>query len=105
MGTPTTRKNSVRVPATPWGSASGPSLDRIARTQADYDRLRTAYLAVLQRDPPHEVALAMLGSDLDRIHRQLQALLGLPPRPYAPGPSVLLRRERSGPGARTSERS
>ena len=76
-------------------AAAGPS-GLIVQTQADYERLRAAYLALLQRDPQHDVALAMLGADLDRVHRRLQALMGLPPRPYAPGPSVLLRREWSG---------
>jgi hypothetical protein len=66
---------------------------QIASAEADYQRLRAAYLDLLQRDPEHEVALAMVGADMDRAHARLQALLGLPSRPYAHEPSAALRRE------------
>ena len=50
----------------------------VARAEADYQRLRAAYLDVAKNEPGHEVALAMIGADMDRAHAHLQALIGLP---------------------------
>jgi len=65
----------------------------VERAQDDYQRFRTAYLRVARDEPGHEVALAMLGSDMDRAHAHLQALIGLPRLPYTHEPSTVVRRE------------
>jgi hypothetical protein len=67
--------------------------DEVARADADYQRLRTAYLEIAQSDPTHEVALAMIGADMDRAHARLQALIGLPRLPFTHEPSSVMRRE------------
>jgi len=67
---------------------------RVAEAQQDYDRLREAYLEVVKTDPYHEVALALLGDDLDRAHAALQSLLGVEPPAGSPPPSRTLRRSR-----------
>ena len=65
----------------------------VARAEADYQRLRAAYLEVARSEPGHEVALAMIGADMDRAHARLQALIGLPRLPYTHEPSAVVRRE------------
>lgn len=65
----------------------------VARAEADYQRLRAAYLEVAKNEPGHEVALAMIGADMDRAHARLQALIGLPRLPFTHEPSAVLRRE------------
>lgn len=65
----------------------------IARAQADYSRLRGAYLGIATHEPDHEVALALIGSDMDRAHARLQALIGLPQLPFTHDPTKVLRRE------------
>lgn len=67
--------------------------DEVARADADYQRLRNAYLDVAQNEPTHEVALAMIGADMDRAHARLQALIGLPRLPFTHEPSTVMRRE------------
>lgn len=67
--------------------------DEVARADADYQRLRTAYLDVAHAEPTHEVALAMIGADMDRAHARLQALIGLPRLPFTHEPSSVARRE------------
>ena len=67
--------------------------DEVARADADYQRLRNAYLDVAQAEPTHEVALAMIGADMDRAHARLQALIGLPRLPFTHEPSSVARRE------------
>jgi hypothetical protein len=67
--------------------------DEVARADADYQRLRNAYLDIAQNEPTHEVALAMIGADMDRAHARLQALIGLPRLPYTHEPSSVMRRE------------
>jgi hypothetical protein len=67
--------------------------DEVARADADYQRLRNAYLDIVQHDPTHEVALAMIGADMDRAHARLQALIGLPRLPFTHEPSAVMRRE------------
>lgn len=67
--------------------------DEVARADADYQRLRNAYLQVAQDEPTHEVALAMIGADMDRAHARLQALIGLPRLPFTHEPSTVMRRE------------
>ena len=54
--------------------------NEVARAEADYQRLRAAYLDIAKNEPGHEVALAMIGADMDRAHAALQALIGLPPK-------------------------
>ncbi len=42
--------------------------NEVARAEGDYQRLRAAYLEVAKNEPGHEVALAMIGADMDRAH-------------------------------------
>jgi hypothetical protein len=65
----------------------------VSRAEADYQRLRAAYLEVAKNEPGHEVALAMIGADMDRAHARLQALIGLPRLPFTHEPSAVVRRE------------
>jgi hypothetical protein len=67
--------------------------EEVARADADYQRLRNAYLEVAQNEPTHDVALAMIGADMDRAHARLQALIGLPRLPFTHEPSAVMRRE------------
>ena len=67
--------------------------DEVARADGDYQRLRNAYLEIAETDPTHEVALAMIGADMDRAHGRLQALIGLPRLPFTHEPSAVMRRE------------
>ena len=67
--------------------------DEVARADADYQRLRNAYVEIAQGTPTHEVALAMIGADMDRAHARLQALIGLPRLPFTHEPSAVMRRE------------
>ena len=66
---------------------------QVARAEADYQRLRAAYLEIARNEPGHEVALAMIGADMDRAHASLQALIGLPKLPFTHEPSTVMRRE------------
>ena len=67
--------------------------EEVARADADYQRLRGAYLDVAQNEPSNEVGLAMIGADMDRAHARLQALIGLPRLPFTHEPSSVARRE------------
>ncbi|HSV78409.1 MAG TPA: hypothetical protein VLK85_04265 [Ramlibacter sp.] len=67
--------------------------DEVQRADGDYQRLRNAYLDIAREDPTHEVALAMIGHDMDRAHARLQALIGLPRLPFTHEPSTVMRRE------------
>lgn len=58
----------------------------LARAEEDYQRLRAAYVKVARDEPGHEVALAMIGCDMDRAHAVLQSLIGLPRMPYTHDP-------------------
>ncbi len=63
------------------------------RAEADYQRFRAAYLEIARNEPGHEVALAMVGADMDRAHARLQNLIGLPKLPFTHEPSTVIRRE------------
>jgi len=65
----------------------------VTRAEGDYQRLRAAYLEIAKNEPGHEVALAMIGADMDRAHATLQALIGLPRLPFTHEPSTVVRRE------------
>jgi hypothetical protein len=65
----------------------------VSRAEADYQRFRNAYLDIAKNEPGHEVALAMIGADMDRAHARLQALIGLPKLPFTHEPSTVIRRE------------
>jgi hypothetical protein len=65
----------------------------VSRAEADYQRFRNAYLEIARNEPGHEVALAMIGADMDRAHARLQALIGLPKLPFTHEPSTVIRRE------------
>ena len=71
--------------------------DEVARADADYQRLRNAYLDIVEKEPTHEVALAMIGADMDRAHARLQALIGLPRLPFTHEPSTVMRRDAQHP--------
>ncbi|HZY19112.1 MAG TPA: hypothetical protein VFE82_11580 [Ramlibacter sp.] len=63
----------------------------LARAEEDYQRLRAAYVEVARNEPGHEVALAMVGADMERAHSVLQALIGLPRMPFTHDPSRTVR--------------
>ncbi len=86
---PNTRTQPVRTTY----AAVNASRQEIRRAEADYQRFRTAYLEVARHEPGHEVALAMIGADMDRTHARLQALMGLPRLPFTHEPSTVVRRE------------
>ncbi|MBL0420199.1 hypothetical protein JI739_07545 [Ramlibacter sp. AW1] len=65
----------------------------VAQAEADYQRFRAAYLEIAKNEPGHEVALAMIGADMDRAHARLQTLMGLPRLPFTHEPSTVVRRE------------
>jgi hypothetical protein len=65
----------------------------LARAEEDYERLRTAYVKIAHDEPGHEVALAMVGADMDRAHAMLQSLIGLPRMPFTHDPSKTVRRD------------
>jgi hypothetical protein len=65
----------------------------VTRAEGDYQRLRAAYLEIAKNEPGHEVALAMIGADMDRAHAALQTLIGLPRLPFTHEPSTVVRRE------------
>ena len=67
--------------------------EEVARADSDYQRFRNAYLETVQNEPTHEVAMAMIGADMDRAHARLQALIGLPRLPFTHEPSTVMRRE------------
>ena len=67
--------------------------EEVSRADADYQRLRNASLEIARTEPGHEVALAMVGADMDRAHARLQALIGLPRLPFTHEPSSVVRRE------------
>ncbi|MDB5861163.1 MAG: hypothetical protein JWQ76_4852 [Ramlibacter sp.] len=67
--------------------------EEVARADSDYQRLRSAYLDLVENEPTHEVALGMIGADMDRCHGRLQALIGLPRLPFTHEPSTVMRRE------------
>lgn len=67
--------------------------DEVARADADYQRLRAAYLELVQNEPTNEVGMAMIGADMDRAHARLQALIGLPRLPFTHEPSSVMRRD------------
>ena len=69
--------------------------EEVARADADYQRLRNAYLDIADKEPTHELALAMIGADMDRAHARLQALIGLPRLPFTHEPSAVMRRDAS----------
>lgn len=65
----------------------------VQRAESDYQRFRAAYLEIARHEPGHEVALAMVGADMDRAHARLQTLIGLPKLPFTHEPSTVMRRE------------
>jgi hypothetical protein len=67
--------------------------EEVARVDGDYQRLRNAYLEIAENEPSNDVALAMIGADMDRAHARLQALIGLPRLPFTHEPSGVMRRE------------
>ncbi len=82
----------ARGPRTEYARLTA-SQHEITRAEADYQRFRAAYLEVARNEPGHEVALAMIGADMDRAHARLQALMGLPRLPFTHEPSTVVRRE------------
>ncbi|MEP6790346.1 MAG: hypothetical protein ABI907_03180 [Ramlibacter sp.] len=65
----------------------------VTDAEADYQRLRAAYLDVARSEPENEVGLAMIGADMDRAHAHLQSLIGLQSLPFTHDPSMVVRRE------------
>lgn len=67
--------------------------EEVARADGDYQRLRNAYMDIAQKEPENDLALAMIGFDMDRAHSRLQALIGLPRLPFTHESSAVMRRE------------
>lgn len=77
----------------------------LTRAEQDYERLRSAYVTLARSEPGHEVALAMVGADMDRAHALLHARIGLlqaqpapavvPPAPAAVRPRARERAKES----------
>ena len=65
----------------------------VSRAEADYQRLRAAYVEIAQNDSGNEVGLAMIGADMDRAHFNLQTLIGLPRLPFTHETTTVVRRE------------
>ncbi len=61
--------------------------------QADYQRTRAGYLDMLASEPDHELALAMIGADLDRAYARLKSMVNLPAQAFDIEPSAVLRRQ------------
>jgi hypothetical protein len=66
----------------------------LSRAEEDYQRLRSAYLELAQQEHGHEVALAMVGADMDRAHACLQQLAGLRRLPFTHEPKAVQRETR-----------
>ena len=59
------------------------------RAEQDFGRLRSAWLQMARDEPGNDVALSMLGADMDRAHAALQLFAGqrqlpLPSKPASP---------------------
>ena len=67
--------------------------DEAGKADADYRRLRGAYLELVRKEPTNDVALAMVGADMERAQARLQSLAGLPRSPFTLEPGPLVRRE------------
>lgn len=61
----------------------------LSRAEADYLRLRAAWVGIARDEPGNEIGLAMVGADMERAHAALQALIGMP---ADPGPAPAPRR-------------
>lgn len=64
----------------------------LVRAEADYDRLREAW-PDLAKGEPNEVALAMVGADMERASHWLQSLIGLRELQFTHGRSQVGERE------------
>ena len=64
----------------------------LTRAESDYQRLQQAYLE-LARGEPNEVALAMVGADMERAGAALQSLSDLRQLPFPHQPSRVGPRE------------
>lgn len=67
--------------------------EQLAHAEGDYQRLRAAYLQIMKNESDHEVALAMVGADMNRAHARLQTLTGLPRLPFTRDASAVMQRE------------
>ncbi len=59
----------------------------VVRAHEAYQQLRDAYLQVARDEPGHEVAMAMIGADMDRAQARLRALVGSDQPPGVDVPS------------------
>lgn len=73
----------------------------VMRAAQDYERLRAAYLALAREEDRHDVALAMVGADMERAHVALQSLAGVRSTPFAP----VLRRVMRAEGLRLAQQT
>jgi hypothetical protein len=64
----------------------------LADAQADYQRFRAAYVQIAREEPGHEVALAMVGADMDRAYARVQRLSRVPTTPFTHEPLILSQR-------------
>lgn len=65
----------------------------VDRAEEDYQRLRSAFLELTRQENGHEVALAMIGADMERAHARWQALGGGRQAPFSPEPTLASRLE------------
>ncbi|HSV47222.1 MAG TPA: hypothetical protein VLJ58_15645 [Ramlibacter sp.] len=67
----------------------------LSDAEADYQRFRAAYVKIARDEPGHEVALAMVGADMDRAYARLQRLSQAPTMPFTSEPAFLAERTNS----------
>ncbi|MCY7319456.1 MAG: hypothetical protein LH617_12155 [Ramlibacter sp.] len=63
----------------------------LVRAEQDYERLRLAYLTLARDEAGNEVAISMVGADMDRAHAALQLLAGQRQLPFASAPAPAMR--------------
>lgn len=67
------------------------ALSELARAEQDYQMLRLAYVELTQQEPANEVALSMVGADMNRAQAALQLLAGEQLLPLAQDISCAIR--------------
>lgn len=68
----------------------------LTNAEDDVRRLRAACLRIAREEPEHEVALGMVGADLERARLRLQELAALENEPEAPARSTVVHRLAAG---------
>ena len=95
MGAAYDSRMTSRVPIGQHPRQTGAERE-FARAEADYQRLRQAYLELARgqdQNEVNEVALAMVGADMERANAVLRRLGGLRELPFTHEPTQAERRE------------